>query len=90
MIAEVTRLCTNGAKNACSFLYATCARICREMGFTKIQTYILQTEDGTTLRAAGWVQEAEVYGRSWSAGQRTGKRRTDQPEVAKTRWAKYL
>ena len=32
-IAEVTRLCSDGTKNACSALYSACARIAREMGF---------------------------------------------------------
>ncbi len=52
--AEVARLVTDGTKNACSFLYSAAARACSEMGFDKIQTYILDTEPGTSLRAAGW------------------------------------
>lgn len=36
--AEVTRLCTDGTFNGCSFLYGCCARIAREMGFRKIIT----------------------------------------------------
>lgn len=39
--AEVTRLCTDGTFNGCSFLYGCCARIAREMGFRKIITYTL-------------------------------------------------
>ena len=30
---EVTRLCTNGAKNACSFLYGSAARAAAAMGY---------------------------------------------------------
>ena len=45
---EVTRLVTNGTKNACSILYAASARISREMGYEKIQTYILDTELGVS------------------------------------------
>ena len=30
---EVTRLCTNGAKNACSFLYGAAARAAAAMGY---------------------------------------------------------
>jgi len=63
-VAEVTRLCTNGAKNACSFLYAAAARVAKEMGFEKIQTYILDTESGVSLRAAGWVKEVDSPGGS--------------------------
>ena len=44
--AEVTRLCTDGTFNGCSFLYGCCARIAREMGFRKIITYTLAEEGG--------------------------------------------
>lgn len=43
---EVARLCTDGTYNACSMLYGACARIAKEMGFRKIQTYILESEKG--------------------------------------------
>ena len=88
-IAEVTRLVTDGTKNACSVLYAACARVAREMGFRKIQTYILDNEPGTSLRAAGWDFEAATAGGDWNHGQRKG-RRTDQPMVPKQRWSKVL
>ena len=91
MTAEITRLCTDGEKNACSFLYAACARICKEMGFTRIQTYILDTEPGTTLKAAGWVYEATTAGGDWNHSKAyAGKRRLDQPQEPKQRWAKVL
>lgn len=89
--AEVTRLCTNGEKNACSFLYAASARVCKEMGFTKIQTYILDSEPGVTLTAAGWEHEADTPGGDWNqSAAYKGKRRTDQPQCAKQRWGKQL
>ena len=50
---EVNRLCTDGTKNACSFLYAAAWRAARAMGYRKIVTYILDTESGASLRAAG-------------------------------------
>ena len=50
---EVIRLCTDGTKNACSFLYSAAARIARELGYSKIITYILNTETGASLKAAG-------------------------------------
>src|SRR2546426_11831350 len=37
--AEVTRLATDGTKNACSILYAAAARAAQAMGYKKIQTY---------------------------------------------------
>lgn len=63
---EVTRLCTDGAKNAPSMLYAACWRIAREMGYRKLITYILDSEPGTTLRAAGWRLIGQSGGGSWS------------------------
>lgn len=70
MTAEVTRLCTDGTKNACSFLYGAAARAAFALGFTRIGTYILASELGTSLAAAGWRQIGEVRGRSWSCPSR--------------------
>ena len=64
--AEITRLCTDGFKNACSFLYAACARIAKEMGYTKIITYILITENGASLKAAGWSEQGVCGGGNWN------------------------
>lgn len=68
--AEVNRLCTDGTRNAPSFLYAAAWRACRAMGYRKLITYILKSEPGTTLRAAGWKAVGEVRGRSWSSPSR--------------------
>jgi hypothetical protein len=87
-ILEVTRLCTDGTKNACSILYAAAARAGREMGYRKVQTYILDSESGTTLVAAGWSREATTRGGEWKHS--AGPRRTDQPTCPKARWAKEL
>jgi hypothetical protein len=67
---EVTRLCTDGTRNAASFLYGASARACFALGFKRIGTYILASESGTTLRAAGWRHIGEVRGRSWSCASR--------------------
>jgi hypothetical protein len=64
--AEVTRLCADGTKNACSFLYGAAARAAFALGYKRIGTYILDTEPGTTLRAAGWKLLGERGGKSWS------------------------
>lgn len=88
-VAEVTRLVTNGFKNACSFLYASSARAAQAMGYLKIQTYILEDEDGTSLRAAGWEFEAWTSGGDWNRPSRGG-RRNDQPTCRKQRWGRFL
>ena len=51
---EVNRLCTDGTRNACSMLYAAAWRAARAMGYKRIVTYILDTENGASLRASGW------------------------------------
>lgn len=66
-VAEVTRLATDGAYNACSILYASAARACKAIGFRRIQTYTLPSEGGASLRASGWVCEGEAGGGSVEA-----------------------
>ena len=66
MTLEVTRLCTDGTKNACSFLYGAAARACFALGYKRLGTYILASEDGASLKASGWRLVGEVRGRSWS------------------------
>ena len=86
---EVTRLVTDGTHNACSLLYAAAARAGRAMGYERIQTYVLDSETGVSLRAAGWEYEGEAGGGQWK--HTDGKpRRTDQPTGLKGRWAKAL
>jgi len=80
--AEVTRLCTDGTRNACSFLYGASARAAFALGFKRIGTYILASETGATLNAAGWRMISETKGGSWS---RPSRERTDKhPTEPKT------
>lgn len=67
---EVLRLCTDGTRNACSFLYGASARATFALGYKRIGTYILKREPGTSLAAAGWKMIAETPGRSWSVPSR--------------------
>lgn len=82
---EVSRLVTDGKKNICSYLYGACARVAKEMGFSRIQTYILESEPGVSLKASGWIFENVTEGRDWNTPARGG-RRTDQPQENKSRW----
>lgn len=76
---EVTRLATDGMERevldrlgrphklgVCSFLYGAAARATFALGYRRLGTYILASEPGTTLVAAGWRMVAEVRGRSWN------------------------
>ncbi len=67
---EVTRLCTDGTKNVCSMLYAACWRVARNLGYNKLITYILNTEPGISVQAAGWKLIGETRGGSWSVPSR--------------------
>ncbi len=46
-----------GQRGACSMLYAACARAARQMGASDMMTYIHHDEPGTSLRAAGWIED---------------------------------
>lgn len=82
---EVSRLCTDGSRNACSMLYAARWRTARAMGYRKLITYILDTEPGTSLKAAGWVKEADTRAGSWDHPSR--RRTTAAPVCPKQKWA---
>jgi hypothetical protein len=84
LTAEITRLCTDGTRNAASFLLGRAAKAAFALGFTRIGTYTLKREPGTSLVAAGWTKIAEVVGRSWDTPSR---RRTDKhPTEDKLLW----
>lgn len=82
--AEVTRLCSIGVRNVCSLLYAAAWRAARALGYRKLITYTLASENGASLRASGWRVVGEVSGRSWSCPSRP---RVDKhPLQNKLRW----
>lgn len=89
VIAEVTRLTTDGTYNACSMLYGACARTAKAMGFLWIQTFILADEPGTSLRAAGWKYDGLSHPIGWDNGNRP---RNDVPAEGrrKQRWRLVL
>ena len=87
LTCEINRLCTDGTRNACSALYGACCRIAKEMGYKKVITYILESENGASLKASNFICEGKAGGKIWS-----GKRMKDKgvPEELKTRWVKFL
>lgn len=54
VLAEIRRVCTDGTRNACSMLYGAARKAARAMGRKPVITYTLATEDGASLRAAGF------------------------------------
>ena len=84
---EVTRLCSDGTPNVCSKLYGVARRVAFELGYEKIITYTLTTEEGMSLRAAGWECVAETAGGSWNCKSRP---RVDKhPTIPKFRWESH-
>jgi hypothetical protein len=84
LTAEVTRVATDGTRNACSFLYGASWRAARSLGYRKLVTYTLAAEGGASLRAAGWRVVGEVRAESWS---RPSRPRVDKtPLQKKLRW----
>lgn len=84
-IAEVTRLCTDGTRNACSFLYGRAARAAFALGFGRIGAYTLPDEGGASLRATGWHLIGERGGGEWSSPSRP-RRSMKSPIGKKLLW----
>ena len=91
---EVNRLCVRRDTatalrwNAASMLYGWCAREAEGQGWSKIITYTRTDEEGTSLRAAGWVRKSRIRGRGWHNARRA--RSNLNGWVDKWRWSKAL
>jgi len=82
---EVNRCCTDGAKNACSMLYAAAWRATKALGYQKLITYTLPKEGGASLRAAGWSVVGETTNiKGWNTPSRP--RIDTHPLQAKLKW----
>lgn len=81
---EVNRCCTDGAKNACSMLYASAWRAARALGYRKLVTYTLPEEGGASLRGAGWRCIAKTRGGNWNCDSRP--RVDSENQQRKFRW----
>lgn len=91
---EINRLCIRRdipaalRQNAASMLLGWAAREARKRKFRRVVTYTLQSESGTSLRAAGFKATARTRGGSWDTPSR---RRVDRhPTTPKIRWEREL
>ena len=75
LVLEVTRVATDGCRNACSWLCAAVARIAWLMGVRAVITYTLaDVESGASLRAVGWWPERlEDRDFDWNSAGRGGQ-----------------
>jgi hypothetical protein len=89
---EITRNATDGTRNACSKLYGAACRAAYALGYHRIYTYTLQSESGNSLRASGFVVDAQLRPReSWSSPSRNRVQRDlygveKRSPAAKIRW----
>ena len=89
---EVARVCTNGAKNACSLLYGAACRAARAIGYTHIVTYSLSGESGASLKAAGFQSDGlrRHNPNGWDMPSRPRKKPIRYPDGPKIRWSKVF
>ncbi len=85
---EIYRNCTDGTRNACSKLYGACVRVARNMGYEKVITYTLASENGASLKASNFICEGKA-GLETQTGIRQ-KRYAVSPLEYKIRYAIYL
>ena len=82
---EVTRLTTDGSRNACSMLYRAAWRAARAMGYRRLVTYTLPEEGGSSLRGAGFrLVGTSLPGGGWSVPSRP--RVDTSPRQSRLRW----
>lgn len=84
LTAEITRVCSDGTRNACSFIYGAMRRVLQAMGYRRILTFTLKSESGESLRGAGFEITGETSGKSWSVPSR--QRETKHQLGTKLRW----
>lgn len=87
---EINRLCVIESGNCCSMLYGAVSRIAKAMGYEKIITYILESEEGTSLKASGFTLEDESCGGEEWTGTRKNRRDKTPPKEMKQRWSKGI
>lgn len=57
---EIYRNCTDGTYNACSKLYGACIRVSKEMGYEKVITYTLDSENGASVLASNFSYDGKA------------------------------
>lgn len=99
---EVTRVCTLDQRNAASRLYGALCRAGKALGYARAVTYTLASEPGSSVRAAGFREDARLEPRSeggWasSSGKWHGGRHDATlwgerilPEEPRVRWVRDL
>lgn len=84
----ITRVATDGTRNACTLIYGALCRAGKALGYTEAWTYTLPEEPGTSLRAAGFRDMGVTDG---GEHDRVGRpRRKAVRDEPKRRWLRIL
>lgn len=81
---EINRVCTDGTRNACSMLYGACVRAAKAMGYRRVITYTLESEDSASVKASNFQYDG-IHGAKMWRGKRSG-RDNGVPAEMKKRW----
>lgn len=84
LTAEITRVASDRTPHAASKAIAALTRAAVALGYTRVVSYTLADEAGTSYRAAGWTPVAESGGGEWSRPSRA--RGAAVQAGPKTRW----
>ena len=80
----VTRVATDGTPNACSMIYGSLVRAAKALGYAEVWTYTLESEPGSSLRAAGFQEAGKTRDEDCRQFSRPGRK--VQTGGSKTRW----
>lgn len=83
---EINRVCTDGTQNACSMFYGASCRVAKNMGYEKVVTYTLESEDGASLKASNFQFDGVAGGKKWTGNRTNG----GSPAEMKKRWIRRL
>jgi hypothetical protein len=84
---EVTRVASDGYKNACSLLYAACRDAAWALGYTRVVTYTQEGESGASLKAAGYriIAQRPAH-KGWDRPSRPRNQRDNDEGIPRTLW----
>lgn len=84
---EVNRVCTDGTKNATSFLYSKCKKVAMLLGYKKVITYTLQKESGSSLKAIGAIIDKNTeHVKQWNSTDKVKRNNQSVTVKPKFRW----
>jgi hypothetical protein len=84
--AEISRVASDRTRHAASKGVAAMTRAALALGYTRLVSYTLLGEAGTSYTAAGWWPTAISAGGSWVRPSRQKAYRDSQQTGAKVRW----